>query len=435
MTKKTRATDLEIPRRRVLHGGLAGLAAALMSPALKGCDDGPGEGDAGAPSDAAADSGVTPPDSGVGSTAFPPREMPAAPTLRSLIADIGPLGDPDENGVRLPEGFTSRIVARSGENVEGTEHEWHRAPDGGATFATMDGGWIYVSNSELPVVGGVGALRFDASGAIVDAYSTLTRTQINCAGGPTPWGSWLSCEELEAGQVYETDPWGEHDPQLRAALGTFKHEAVTVDPTEWKLYLSEDASGGGFYRYTPAGMTEYGFPDLDEGLLEIAELAPGGEVTWHEVPDPLRTGPTSTRNQVPESTAFDGGEGIWYHAGTVYLSTKGDDRIWAYDVASSTMTVLYDDDDYTPVPLSGVDNLTVSCCGDVLVAEDGGAMQIVAILPSGEPKPLLQIVGQDDSEITGPAFDPSGTRLYFSSQRGGSGGLTYEVTGPFHEEV
>ena len=62
-------------------------------------------------------------------------------------------------------------------------------------------------------------------------------------------------------------------------------------------------------------------------------------------------------------------------------------------------------------------------------------MRIVAILPSGELKPLVQIEGQDSSEITGPAFDPSGTRLYFSSQRatGSLGGITYEITGPFHE--
>jgi uncharacterized protein len=75
----------------------------------------------------------------------------------------------------------------------------------------------------------------------------------------------------------------------------------------------------------------------------------------------------------------------------------------------------------------------------VLVAEDGGDMEIVAILPDGTPKPLLQIVGHDGSEVTGPAFDPSGTRLYFSSQRGPTGeltdGWTFEVTGPFHAWV
>jgi hypothetical protein len=61
-------------------------------------------------------------------------------------------------------------------------------------------------------------------------------------------------------------------------------------------------------------------------------------------------------------------------------------------------------------------------------------MQIVAILPDGTLKPMVQIVNHGDSEVTGPAFDPSGTRLYFSSQRGESGvtGVTYEISGPFH---
>jgi secreted PhoX family phosphatase len=94
--------------------------------------------------------------------------------------------------------------------------------------------------------------------------------------------------------------------------------------------------------------------------------------------------------------------------------------------------VLYDAKAVSEPILTGVDNVTVSASGDVLVAEDGGDMQIVAILPSGEIKPLVQLVDYPDSEITGPAFDPSGTRLYFSSQRGPKGGTTFEVTGPFH---
>ncbi|NIQ12838.1 MAG: hypothetical protein GTO02_00030, partial [Candidatus Dadabacteria bacterium] len=66
---------------------------------------------------------------------------------KSFIDKFTPLGDPDENGVRLPEGFSSRIVARSSEPV--FNYTWHAAPDGGATFATEEGGWIYVSNSEM----------------------------------------------------------------------------------------------------------------------------------------------------------------------------------------------------------------------------------------------------------------------------------------------
>jgi secreted PhoX family phosphatase len=361
--------------------------------------------------------------------------LPTPIPLRSLIDQIGPLGAADADGVRLPEGFSARIVARSGEPVLPGGYEWHAWPDGGATFATRDGGWIYVSNSELPLVGGVGALRFDADGELIDAYRILEATSINCAGGPTPWGTWLSCEESELGRVFETDPWGEVEAVERPALGRFKHEAATVDPNLGCVYLSEDQSDGRFYRFESHGVDAQGHISLTDGELQVAVVDEAGGVTWVPVPDPLAE-ETPTRLQVPEATVFDGGEGIWWFEGTVYLSTKGDNRVWAYDTTTATLGIVYDRAT-TPDPdaLYGVDNLTVSGCGDVLVAEDGGQMRIVAVMPNGDVKPLVQIEGQPDSEITGPAFDPSGTRLYFSSQRatGVLGGITYEITGPFHE--
>ncbi|MCS6797665.1 MAG: PhoX family protein [Myxococcota bacterium] len=430
-------------RREAVAGGLAGLAALVVGRRLLGCSksssnarDG-GEG----PMDAAADatdaqprdSASMMPDAAMAETPFTPNEMPAGPMLRSRIAEIGPLGEPDSNGVRLPAGFRSSVVARSGEPVPGTDLVWHVAPDGGACFPTMDGGWIYVSNSEIPrigrISGGVGAIRFDASGRIVSAARILDGTSFNCAGGMTPWGSWLSCEEFERGRVFECDPWGVQRPQVRAALGVFQHEAVAVDPMRGHLYMTEDESDGCFYRFTPSRA----LPDLREGTLEVASVADDGSVRWHRIADPGFTGSTPVRWQVEEATAFDGGEGIWWHDDVVYFTTKGDHRVWAYDCASQRIRVLYDGRG----ELRGVDNVTVSCCGDVLVAEDGGDMQIVAVLPDGSLRVLLQIVGQDRSEITGPAFDPSGTRLYFSSQRGGprNEGITYVVEGPFHERV
>src|SRR5690606_29626911 len=117
--------------------------------------------------------------------------------------------------------------------------------------------------------------------------------------------------------------------------------------------------------------------------------------------------------------------------GVVYLSTKGDDRVWAYEVKSKRISVLYDSRAALNPVLTGVDCLVGACCGELLVAEDNGDMQVIAILPDGSLKVLLQVVGQVGSEITGLAFDPSGTRLYFSSQRGGGGGITYEMSGPF----
>ncbi len=84
--------------------------------------------------------------------------------------------------------------------------------------------------------------------------------------------------------------------------------------------------------------------------------------------------------------------------------------------------------------LTGVDNITGNAAGELLVTEDKGNMQIVA-LTVDKIVPVLQVIGHDDSEITGPAFSPDGSRLYFSSQRGKTGlaqdGVTFEVTGPF----
>ena len=376
----------EPTRRTVVHSGLAVLAALVAPAGLAGC-----------PTEVPLPTGTEP----------DPELPPYPPRLRSLVEQIGPLGAADVDGIRLPEGFSIRVVARSGEAVVPDGHLWHAWPDGGATFATEDRGWIYVSNSELPVVGGVGALRFDADGEIIDAYPILEGTNVNCAGGPTPWGTWLSCEELDRGRVFETDPWGEVEAVERPALGRFKHEAAAVDPDQGCVYLSEDESDGCLYRFVSGDVDENGHMSLEEGELQVAVVDEAGGVTWAPVPDPLAEGELPTRQQVAEATVFDGGEGLWWFEGVVYLSTKGDNRIWAYDTIAQTITTLYDRAT-TPNPdaLYGVDNLTVSACGDVLVAEDGGQMRIVAVLPSGELKPLVQIEGHEDSEITGPAFDP-----------------------------
>ncbi len=355
----------------------------------------------------------------------------------SNIANLGPLQDPDENGIRLPAGFTSRIVARSGEPVGSSAYVWHNAPDGGAIFTTGDGGWIYVSNSETAAAlgGGAGAVRFSSQGDIVDAYRILGDTNVNCAGGPTPWGTWLSCEEIPRGRVWECDPLGENPAVVRSAMGVFEHEAAAIDEASRHAYLTEDVGDGRFYRFV------YDAPgDLSAGELQVAEVMGGGDegvVEWRTVPDPSAQ-TEDTRLQVPSSTPFRGGEGIWFHEGLIYFTTKGDNRVWAYDTSDSMLTILYDAATSNTPILTGVDNVTVTPAGDVIVAEDGGDMECVAISADGTVLPLLQVTGQDGSEITGPVFDPSLQRLYFSSQRGDQGGdilgmsgITYEVSGPF----
>ncbi|MFJ5275242.1 alkaline phosphatase PhoX [Streptomyces parvulus] len=343
----------------------------------------------------------------------------------------GALGSADANGLRLPAGFTSRVIARSGQKVAGTSYTWHSAPDGGACYA--DGaGWIYASNSEVNPSGGASAVRFSSTGAVTSAYRVLSGTRQNCAGGRTPWNTWLSCEEVDRGYVYETDPWGVKAAVRRDAMGRFKHEAAAADPVRRVVYLTEDVTDGCFYRFRP---TTWG--DLSAGTLEVlvAGSATSGPVTWARVPDP--SGATATRNQVSRAKRFNGGEGCYYADDTCWFTTKGDNRVWQYNASAGTIELAYDDSLVTSgtAPLTGVDNVAGSSSGDLFVAEDGGNMEICVITPNDVIAPFLRIDGQSGSEITGPAFSPDGTRLYFSSQRGtsgsSSGGITYEVRGPF----
>jgi secreted PhoX family phosphatase len=135
---------------------------------------------------------------------------------------------------------------------------------------------------------------------------------------------------------------------------------------------------------------------------------------------------------------FNGGEGVDTDGTTVWFSTKGDNRIWAYSTTTQSVGLRYQAG--RPSMLAGVDNLHLDrASGVLLVAEDGDDMQLVALFPDDSLQAVVQVLGHQGSEVTGPRFSPDGSRLYFSSQRGGAGptgapfGVTYEVSGPWDD--
>jgi hypothetical protein len=361
----------------------------------------------------------------------------------------------------LPEGFSSRIVAVGGTGVGATDYTWPLFPDGKGTIATPDGGWILACNHEVfdfqtigESAGGASSIRFDSGGSILDAYPILEGSHSNSRGATTPWGTWLSCQEAHQGdgRIWECDPTGDSPAVPRNALGVRTHGSVAVDPLGGHCYMTEAHRDGRLYRFRMLDESASGAA-LADGPLEAMAVDPDGGVSWIPVPDPSGT-VAPTRVQAADGFVTPVGGGVWVHDGSLLFTTALDDRVHAVDLANQRHWILWDGSGHRQ-PLVGIGDLTVApASGDLFVAEDRGDMELVQIGIEGLVAPFCRMVGDDHrlSAVTGPCFDPSGTRLYISSLRGrgealvrdvveaidwGDGvegrhvGVTYEVSGPF----
>jgi secreted PhoX family phosphatase len=412
-------------RRKFIAGASKSAIAIALAPILQACSDSNGNGNRLVQTGASSYGPLSP--VADGTTGLPLLKLPEGFTYTSF----GWTGDTMSDGTLTPDRHDGMAVVSgqggaSGECVLIRNHE--RAVVGPGMPLPLIGDGIapvYDAFAFPGVLAGLGggttALRV-RGGQLIEDRATLGGTLANCAGGPTPWGSWLTCEETmilgsglgarDHGFVFEVP-----DPALGPAsalpitdMGLMPHEAVAVDARDSRVYLTEDNSPlSGFYRFTPndasqqlgaleqGGVLEMlavaGRPGIDLGLAAQGESF---DVQWVPVPDPVappetlvpplagfppiqgagRSGPF-LQGQANGGASFRRGEGCWYLDGVVYFvdtsgGAAGKGSVWAYVPGEETLTALFVSPDAETA--DNIDNLTVTPRGGLLVCEDGGGI-------------------------------------------------------------
>ncbi|MGB7394356.1 MAG: alkaline phosphatase PhoX [Pricia sp.] len=426
---------------------------------------------------------------------------PAGPTnMLGGMMDL--LRDPAEY-LDLPEGFSYKIISRAGDRM-GDGFLVPARPDGmGAFPGASDGKVILVRNHEnspepfenspfgnnnellsklrpnriydagrgrTPSLGGTTTLVFDERNQqIEEQYLSLVGTNRNCAGGVTPWGSWLSCEEdvttkggnveKDHGFVFEV-PAAQRkpiDPVPIKEMGRFNHEAVAVDPETGIVYQTEDRHDGLIYRFVPnvKGKLQKGGRLQALALKESKSfdtrnwdgpLMPSDrpmEVEWLDVDDVLSPkDDLRFRGFEKGATRFARGEGIWFGDGELYFAcTNGGPnqygQVFRYRLSpeegnesnaskAATLELFAESKDKTVLHMC--DNLTIAPWGDLILSEDNGELNhIRGIRPNGEVY-TFATNKSSGSEFAGAVFSPSGKTLFVNIQENGE---TLAITGPW----
>ncbi|MGH8969541.1 MAG: alkaline phosphatase PhoX [Actinomycetes bacterium] len=424
----------------------------------------------------------------------------------------GPLVDDPDGRIALPEAFSYTVVAQSGVTMlDDGVHRTPSSPDGTASFVRRGGnGSVLVNNHEIRGLGplthgvpkddprlvydpGPGAnagttnIVVDKDGDRVREYVSLAGTHTNCAGGKTPWQTWLTCEETDLvpvagngltrrhGYVFEVDPYrrkANRDPHPIKALGRFEHEALAVDPETWQIYETEDANAphGMFYRWTPPSRAlplerrSLRALDDDAGTLEALSASTAGgahvpdlcvavepgttyDVKWVEVPDrdatTVRIRQQFTDAQVTRSRKL---EGAWWGRGGAYFvasfarqsdgsAVVHDGQVWFYDPLAHTIELklrFARAGAANSTSPDGPDNITVSPYGGVILAEDGGGKQ--HLIGSTGPLNTYFLARNDlpgDGEFTGPNFSRNKKVLFANVFNPGH---VFAITGPWRKD-
>ena len=404
---------------------------------------------------------------------------------RGQTAGYGPLfPTPDQTTglplLLLPEGFKYLSFGWTGDLLDGGQPT-PNMHDGMAAFAAGRGRVRLVRNHEAgagvpfsasaynPAAGGgTTTLEFDTQkGEVVSMRDSLSGTVRNCAGGPTPWGTWLTCEEtttflagMPHGYIFEVPAEGLGDPIPLRDMGRFSHEAVAIDPATGYVYETEDAgNSSGFYRFvpaTPGQMSDGG--ELSMLKVKGVALANLGanyahgttfEVEW--VPIAIPDAPGAIPGNFVWQQGRDLGaatfarlEGCWYgNDAKIYIvSTSGgigQGQIWEYDPGDETISLLFQSPG--AAVLNAPDNITVSPRGGLVLCEDGNGQEFLhGLTVEGEIFKFAQnnvvlngerngFVGDfRDREWAGACYSPDGKWLFANVQ---TPGITFAITGPW----